>query len=140
MASSERVSSVISAEVSDTPAAAVFCSIWSLLVVPGMGTIHGLRARSHASAICPGAAFFLIAQDFSSSTSCKLCGKFSGEKRASVARKSPAANRVFSSIQPVKNCTPSGLHGTNPMPSSSYTGNTCFSGPRQSMEYSLCTR
>ena len=77
MASSERVSSVISARVSDTLVAAVFCSIWSLLVVPGMGTIQGLRARSHASAICPGAAFFLIAQDFSSSTSCKLCGRFS---------------------------------------------------------------
>jgi hypothetical protein len=65
-----------------------------------------------------------------------------GDFRATETRFSPENlphNLQLVELLKSKNSTPSGLHGTNPMPSSSHTGNTCFSGPRQSMEYSLCT-
>lgn len=42
-------------------------SRWSF-VVPGIGTIHGFRARTHASASCAGVAFFLEAILLRSST------------------------------------------------------------------------
>ena len=32
-----------------------------------------------------------------------------------MPRMSPGAKRVFSSMAPVRNCTPSGLHGTKPI-------------------------
>jgi hypothetical protein len=41
---------------------------------------------------------------------------FSGEKWVSIPRMSPCANRVVASTAPVMKPTPSGLHGTNPMP------------------------
>ena len=44
---------------------------------------------------------------------------------------------VLSSILPVRKPFPSGLKGTNPMPSSSSRGMISFSGSRQNSEYSL---
>jgi len=92
---------------------------------------------SQASAIWPGAARFRSAQRFTSSTSARLCGRFSGEKRDSTPRMSPSANRVFRSMAPVRNPTPSGLHGTKPMPSSWQSEMITPSGPRHSIEYSF---
>ena len=74
----------------------------AICVVPGMGTIHGFCAISQASAICAGVACFRSAQRFTSATSCRLCGRFSGEKRDSMPRMSPSAKRVFASIAPVR--------------------------------------
>jgi len=56
-----------------------------------------------------------------------------------VLRKSVGSNFVFSSILPVRKPAPSGLNGTKPMPSSSSTGKSSASGPRQNNEYSLWT-
>jgi hypothetical protein len=44
----------------------------------------------------------------------------------------------FSEIAPVRNPLPSGLNGTNPIPSSSSVGRISFSGSRHHNEYSLC--
>ncbi len=72
-------------------------------------------------------------------TSARFWGRFSAEKRASMLRTSPCAKVVCSSIAPVRKPTPSGLHGTKPMPSSWHVGMTSASGPRHSIEYSFCT-
>ena len=42
-------------------------------------------------------------------------------------------------MAPVRKPRPSGLYGTNPMPSSAQTGSTSFSGRRHHSEYSLWT-
>src|SRR5207244_9890170 len=47
--------------VSRIAAAPMFSSRRASLVVPGMGTIHGFWASSHASAICAGVARFFSA-------------------------------------------------------------------------------
>ena len=51
-----------------------------------------------------------------------VCLRASGVKRGTVSRKSVLSNVVFSSIFPVRNPCPSGLYGTNPMPSASQVG------------------
>ena len=84
--------------VNRTASAPMFSSMCAICVVPGIGTIHGFCAISHASAICAGVAFFRSAQRFTSSTSARLCGRFSGENRDSTLRMSPGANRVFASM------------------------------------------
>jgi len=50
-----------SSDVSPMSAAPRFSSRRCSLVVPGIGTIHGFCASSHASATCAGVAFFLVA-------------------------------------------------------------------------------
>ena len=55
-----------------------------------------------------------------------------------MLRKSDLSNVVFSSILPVRKPFPSGLKGTNPMPSSSSVGSSSSSGRRHHSEYSLC--
>src|SRR2546422_10291692 len=54
-----------------------------------------------------------------------------------MLRKSSLAKEVFSSIFPVRKPLPSGLKGTNPIPSSSSVGKTSASGSRHHNEYSL---
>jgi hypothetical protein len=71
-------------------------------------------------------ACFRTAQVLTKSTSARLCGRFSGENRDSMPRMSPGANRVWASMAPVRKPTPSGLHGTKPMPSSWHRGITCY--------------
>jgi hypothetical protein len=63
----------------------------------------------------------------------------SGVKRGIALRKSVASNFVASLIAPVRNPLPSGLNGTNPMPSSSSVGMTSASGALHHSEYSLWT-
>ncbi len=95
-------------------------------MVPGIGTIHGFWASSHASAICAGVAFFRSANFVSHSTNARFAFRFSGVKRGTMLRKSPLSNVVFSSIFPVRNPLPSGLKGTNPIPNSSSAGSSFF--------------
>lgn len=52
---------------------------------------------------------------------------------------SPSAKVVDESTVPVRNPLPSGLNGTNPMPSSASVGSTSGSGSRVHSEYSDCT-
>src|SRR4249919_196478 len=52
-------------------------------------------------------------------------------------RKSLLSNVVVSSMCPVRKPLPSGLKGTNPIPSSSSVGSTSASGSRHHSEYSL---
>ena len=106
-------------------------------MVPGIGTIHGFRARSQARAIWAGVAPFRSAMRPSRSTRARFASRASGVKRGNVARKSEPSNCVFSSIFPVRKPWPSGLHGTKPMPSSSQVGSTSGSGSRVHSEYSL---
>jgi len=61
-------------------------------------------------------------------------------KRGRVLRKSELSNFAFSSILPVRKPLPSGLYGTNPIPSSSSVGMTSFSGVLVQSEYSLWER
>lgn len=51
---------------------------------------------------------------------------------------STASKVVFGSMVPVRKPLPSGLNGTNPMPSSSRVGMISSSGRRYQSEYSLC--
>src|SRR4051794_14600783 len=60
-----------SAEIS-TPAAAMFSSRRCSFVVPGIGTIHGFRASSHAIAICAGVALLRAAISLSRSTTARF--------------------------------------------------------------------
>jgi hypothetical protein len=63
-----------------------------------------------------------------------------GVNRGIVARMSlPASKLVEASMVPVRNPLPSGLSGTNPIPSSSQAASTSSSGRRHHSEYSLCT-
>ena len=94
-------------------------------MVPGIGTIHGFCASSHASAICAGVAPFRSATRLSSSTKARFAFRASASKRGTVLRKSPLANSVVSSIFPVRKPLPSGLKGTKPIPSSSSVGRIC---------------
>ena len=59
--------------------------------------------------------------------------------RGMVVRMSPSVNGVEVSTVPVRKPLPSGLKGTNPMPSSASVGRTSGSGSRVHSEYSLCT-
>jgi hypothetical protein len=68
-----------------------------------------------------------------------LALRASGEKLGTWLRKSVGVEGGVSSILPVRKPAPSGLKGTKPMPSSSNTGSSSASGPRQNSEYSLCT-
>src|ERR1700739_4291317 len=116
-------------DVSSTSAAARFSSRRCSFVVPGIGTIHGFCASSHASAIWAGVAFFLFAILPSRSTSAWFALRASGVKRGNWLRKSDLSSSVFSSIFPVKKPLPSGLYGTSPIPSS--TRASILSAPPQ---------
>src|SRR5688572_13313097 len=61
-----------SSGVRSTSAAPRFSSRRCSLVVPGIGTIHGLRASSQASAICAGVARFRAAIGATRSTSARF--------------------------------------------------------------------
>jgi hypothetical protein len=80
----------------------MFSSKRCSFVVPGIGTIHGFWASSHASAIWAGVAFFRFAMPPSRSTRAWFAFRASGVKRRMVVRMSVLANAVFSSIFPVE--------------------------------------
>src|SRR5262249_12568337 len=109
-------------------------------VVPGIGTIHGFCASSQASAICAGVALLRAANVFNHSTNATFALRFSSANRGTTLRKSVGSNVVLSSIVPVRKPLPSGLKGTNPIPSSSSVGRISRSGSRHQSEYSLCKR
>src|SRR3984957_17035421 len=115
----------------------MFSSKRCSFVVPGIGTIHGFWASSHASAIWAGVAFFRWAMLLSKSIRAWFVFIASGVKRGSVLRKSVLSSLVFSFIAPVRKPLPKGLYGTKPMPSSSRVGITSFSGVLVHKEYSL---
>jgi hypothetical protein len=58
--------------------------------------------------------------------------------RGSVLRRSESLKDVVLSIAPVRKPLPSGLNGTNPIPSSTSSGRISASGSRHHKEYSLC--
>ena len=60
-----------------------------------------------------------------------------GRELGVAARRSPGAKRVFASIQPVSNWQSRGHQGTKPIPNSSQSGITSFSGSRVAIEYSF---
>src|SRR5439155_515396 len=75
----------------------LFSSRRDNLVVPGIGTIHGFCASSHASAICAGVAFFCSAILPRRSTNALFALRFSGVKRGTTVRKtvlSKTARRI----------------------------------------------
>src|SRR5580765_4734922 len=109
------------------------------LVVPVLGTINGFWASNHANATCAGVACLRSAPVLIKSTRAAFALRASAEKRGTLLRKSDGSNFVCSSIFPVRNPAPSGLNGTKPMPSSSSSGSSSTSGPRQNSEYSLWT-
>ena len=86
----------------------LFSSRRDNLVVPGIGTIHGFCASSHASAICAGVAFFCSAILPSRSTNALFALRFSGVKRGTTVRKSVLSNLVSSVILPVRKPLPRG--------------------------------
>jgi hypothetical protein len=100
----------------DSVAAPMFSSSRCSLVVPGMGTIQGFWARSHAKATCAGVAFFRAAISPSKSTSAWFALRASADKRGTMLRKSVLSKVVFSSILPVRKPLPSGLKGTKRSP------------------------
>jgi hypothetical protein len=87
--------------------------------VPGIGTIHGFFASSHAIATWAGVTFLRAANELTRSTKAWFALRFSGLNLGTLLRKSVLSNFVFASILPVRKPLPSGLNGTNPMPSSS---------------------
>ena len=68
-----------------------------------------------------------------------FAARASAVNRGMPLRKSPASNVVVVSIVPVRNPLPSGLNGTNPMPSSESVGMISASGARHHSEYSDCS-
>jgi hypothetical protein len=79
--------------VSSTSAAPMFSSRRCSFVVPGIGTIHGFCASSHASAICAGVAFFAFRFWPADQSAPDSPSSASGVKRGSVLRKSVAVER-----------------------------------------------
>src|SRR5215207_4711882 len=77
-------SSTSSAGANRTASAPLLSSMCAICVVPGMGTIQGFCAISHASATWAGVACFRLAQLLTRSTSARLWGRFSGEDRDST--------------------------------------------------------
>ena len=112
---------------------------WSF-VVPGMGTIHGFCASSHASAICAGVAFFRSA-DLAEQIDQRLVGLacLRGEARNACCGCRSCRTSCSRRSCPVRKPLPSGLKGTKPMPSSSSVGMISSSGSRHQSEYSLCS-
>jgi hypothetical protein len=94
--------------VSSTATAPRFSSRRASFVVPGIGTIQGLCASSHASATCAGVAFFLAPIRWSRSISAWFTLRASGVKRGTVLRKSLASKAVLSVIFPVRKPLPRG--------------------------------
>ena len=117
-----------SSAVSSTPAAATFSSSRSSFVVPGIGTIHGFCASSHASAICAGVAFFRAPisgeQIDQGAVGLAGLGREAGQRVADVV----LAKLVCSSILPGEETLAQRAEGTKPMPSSSRSGRTSASG------------
>ena len=76
--------------------------------VPGIGTIHGFCASSHANAICPGVAPKPSAMRLSSSTRASLCRSDAGANRgttteqfrANIRRQVEALNHAVAGIPP----------------------------------------
>ena len=99
IAETDAFSSASSGGVNRTEVAPMFSSMCAICVVPGMGTIQGFRAISHARAIRAGVARFRSAHFFTRLTRTRLWGRFSGEKRDSTQRMSPSANRVRASVR-----------------------------------------
>src|SRR6266566_1193924 len=87
-----------SSDVSSTAAAPMFSSRRCGLVVPGIGTIHGLCASSQARAIWAGVTFFCWANLPIRSTNAWFVFRFSGVKRGTMLRKSLLSNCVSSLI------------------------------------------
>jgi len=125
--------------VSSMAAALMFSSSRCSFVVPGIGTIHGFCASSHARAIWPGVAALRVAIVCTRSMSAWFALRFSGLKRGSVLRKSELSSVVVSLMVPVRNPLPNGLYATKAMLSSSSAGRISFYGWRYHREYSLCT-
>lgn len=105
--------------------------------MPGIGTIHGFRADTQASAIWARVTCFRAAISRTRSTKAWFALRASGVKRGTMLRTSVLSNAVFASIAPVRNLLPRGLNGPNPMPSSSSVGRISFSGSRHHSGYSL---
>jgi len=74
----------------------MFSSRRCSLVVPGIGTIHGFWAKSHASAILAGVAFLRAAILPRRSTRAWFAFRASGVKRGSLLRKSALSKVVLS--------------------------------------------
>ena len=107
---------------------------------PGMGTIHGFWASSHASATCPGVALFAFRMALQHRDQRLVRRRGSPARSAARCCGSRRGRRWSSaSMRPVRKPLPSGLNGTKPMPSSSSVGSTSRSGSRCQREYSLCT-
>ena len=94
-----------------------------VLVVPGIGTIHGFCASSQASAIWAGVALLPLG-DARQQVDQRLVGlaRLRREARHDAAEVVARRSSVFSLIAPVRKPLPSGLNGTKPMPSSSSVG------------------
>ena len=118
MSGTAAVSMVVrSSAVRSRSAAARFSSSRLIRRVPGIGTIDGACASSQPSAICAGVAPAAAAILPSRSTSAWFAFRSSSEKRGMPARMSESVNVVLWSTVPVRNPLPSGLNGTNPIPS-----------------------
>lgn len=105
-----------SSGVSSTAIAPKFSSRRCRFVVPGIGTIHGFCASSHAMAIWAGVAPFPAAIPPSRSTRAWFALRASGVKRGTTLRKSEPSNVVPSPMAPVRKPLPGGLKGTKPIP------------------------
>ena len=84
IAATAALSSANSAVEKRIAEALLFSTMCGICVVPGMGTIQGFCANSHAIAIWPGVACFRSAQRFTRATSARLWGRLSGAKRDSM--------------------------------------------------------
>jgi hypothetical protein len=93
-----------------------FSSSRCSLRVPGIGTIHGFCASSHASAIWAGVAPFLVAIRLTRSTMGWFACSASRVKRGKRLRTSELSKDAEGAMLAVRKPCPSGLQGTNPIP------------------------
>lgn len=108
-----------------------------MLVVPGIGTIHGLTVPSQARGQLAGRHALAQPPLLNESSEHNVLGqRFRGEARNGCTE--VAFSEVRSGVDHAgENPIPSGLHGTKPIPSSSHSGRMLVSGPRHSIEYSF---
>ena len=109
-----------------------------LLVVPGIGTIHGFWASSQARAIFSSRCCLLSFCDFAQQINQRLIrfSSFLGKARDDVAEIGTVELRIFVDLAR-EEALPQGLNGTNRISSSSRAGNSSTSGRLHHSEYSL---
>ena len=111
------------------------------LDAPGAGDGHDPRllGQQPRKRDLPGGGVESVGDGLDLVDELEVVGQSLGAEAGRLARMSPSPKVELAVTCPVRSPRPSGLNGTNPIPSSSRVLSTDSSGSRQKSEYSLCS-